>query len=56
MKPQRPKHEWFCEECGYQTETLTVIKKLFLVCKDCIEAIDRRARFKREEAEWNRIQ
>lgn len=51
---QRPKMELFCEECGYQSETLTVVKKLFLVCKDCIEAINRRARFLREEKEWNR--
>jgi hypothetical protein len=51
---QRFKTELFCEECGYQSETLTIVKKFFLVCKDCVEAIERRARFLREEKDWNR--
>lgn len=42
-----------CEVCGYETEQL-FIKKRLLYCKDCAEAKERRDRFKREEAEWNR--
>lgn len=42
-----------CEVCGCETEQLT-IKKRVLYCNLCAEAKERRDRFKREEAEWNR--
>jgi hypothetical protein len=51
-KPKKP--EFFCEECGFQSDQLYTVKKHFLFCKDCAEAHKRRERFKKEEDEWNR--
>lgn len=54
MNRQVSKFKLYCEECTAEAYELEIQKNKMLVCKDCAEAKERRDRFKREEAEWNR--
>lgn len=44
-----------CEECGTIAEEMFLTDDSMLCCNECVEAVLRKQRFEKEEAEFNNI-